>query len=312
VPQLSDILDAAADESVPVAGLLRMVKVVASRIANAPLIGWVDKELRGYPGDGEVPDYRGPYPAHVLSEWSGLGSIARNVPLARNSVPHGMRDIGAFEVTFYEPVAELEQHAQSTGVIAYQWPSSAIAILNRQMQSGSWPDINPGYGLVAAYRTISSARAKSVLDNVRTRVVELALELEKVVPAADVSGTAIPDAATITNINNVITNIIGHGNTVGVDNAPGVQMAGVKVGNVESLVAAASALGLTSADVNELQEAIEADDADDDEPNGEPGSRVAKFMGRFTLGALKGTGQEGLKEVGKGLGDLILAYYGIK
>jgi hypothetical protein len=71
-------------------------------------------------------------------------------------------------------------------------------------------------------------------------------------------------------------------------------------------------MGLAPSDVVELKEAIEGDEADEGEPEGRPGSRVARFLGNLTLGAVKIAGQEGVKEAGRAVSDMVLAYHGLK
>jgi AbiTii/Transposase len=149
VSKLSDIIDAAAADAVSVAALLRMTKVIAARMQTPPLLDWVDNELGGYPSGAPVPSYRGPFSTQVLSEWSGpFGSIARNVPVAPLSVPAGIRDIGAFEVTFYESVSELERIAEQDSTLTYSWPADAVAILNDQITRHQIPEIVPDYLMV--------------------------------------------------------------------------------------------------------------------------------------------------------------------
>src|SRR5215510_7491579 len=46
------------DHNVPVSVLLRKVKLAAAKLGLPTVEGWVDKELKGYSGGDEVPDYR--------------------------------------------------------------------------------------------------------------------------------------------------------------------------------------------------------------------------------------------------------------
>jgi AbiTii len=55
---VEDILSDAQGQSVPVATLLRRVKVAVSKLDNKKVEEWVDKELKGYSPEDEVPEYR--------------------------------------------------------------------------------------------------------------------------------------------------------------------------------------------------------------------------------------------------------------
>jgi hypothetical protein len=310
VSKLSDIIDAATNDSVSTANLLRMTKVLAARIETSPLGNWVDNELSGYPPDATVPAYRGPFPVQVLSEWSGPGgSIVRNLPLPSSALPEDLSGVGAFEATFREPVSELERLAEVNQALSAPWGANAVAILNGEMSQGNIKRPVPMHGLVSAHRQISPALIRSVLDNVRTRVLNLALELEKVAPHAGESGATIPNPSTVHNI--FTTNIYGHGNTVAQASPGAVQIASANVNDVDSLLAAVSALGLVPEDVAELKEAIEGDAADSETPRGKPGSRVTNFLGKLATGALKTAAQDGFKEIAHTTGQLVLAQYGI-
>lgn len=183
--RLSEIIDAATGESVSVPSLLRMMQVLGARTETVALIDWVDNELKGYRDGVVVPDYRGPFQVQVLTEWSGpFQSIVRNLPLPPSSVPQGLRDVGAFEVELCEPVSELERLAESKSTLSYAWGADVVATLNGMMHRGEIEAILPMHGIVSAHRQISPAAIRSVLDNVRTRVLAVALEIERLLPNA--------------------------------------------------------------------------------------------------------------------------------
>lgn len=307
--KLSAIIEAASSDDVTTPNLLRKLKVVASRLETPPLIDWVDNELSGYPADAPIPDYRGPFPCQVLSDWAGpFQSGAKNVPLPSVSVPKGLRDAGAFEVRFHESVSQLEQFASVGDTVVYSWGADAVAVLNTLMTDGTIPEIMEGYGLLVARKHVPAPLIVAVLDNVRTRVLDLALELEKVTPNAGEPGTAPADPRTVNNIVNII---YGHGNTLAVDSPSAVQLGGVRINDLDSLLNLVAGLGLAPEEVSELRQAVEGDAADDETPEGEPGSRVTRFLGKLTLGALKSAGQTGIQEGAKAISKAILSYYGI-
>lgn len=311
--KLSAIIDAATADTTSVAALLRMIKVVAARIQTPLVVDWVDNELAGYSSEAPLPDYRGPFQTQVLSEWSGFGgSQIRNAPLAPSAFPQGLRDAGAFEVEFRESVSELERLATSDGLLSYFWPTDVIALINGMMQNGQLKELQqfaPLHGLVAVHKRVSPALLTSVLDSVRTRVLSLALDLEQVMPDAGEPGVVPVDPA---HINNIITNYFsGPGTAVAFGGPATVQLAEVRVGDLESLLDAAATLGLQSAELAELREAIRNDEADKMTPADGPGRRVTQFLGKAALGGLKSMGQAGIQECVKILGEWIRAYHGV-
>lgn len=249
-----------------------MTKVIAARMETPPLIDWVEYELGGYPEDAVIPDYRGPFPTHVLSVWSGpMSSVLTNVPIPSSAVPQGLRDAGAFEVDFRQSVSELARLAQQEEMLPYGWGPDVVGLLNGDMMRGELPNLQgiaPLHGIVSASRQVSPAVIGSVLDNVRTRVLDLALEFEKVAPDAGEPGAKPADQTTI---NHITTIIYGHDNTVAVQGSAVGQHVTVQAGDLDSLTKALSQLGLRTEDVAELKHAIQDDEADEDTPKGQQG-----------------------------------------
>lgn len=308
--KLSEIVDAATGDTIPIPTLLRMVKVLAARTDTAVLDDWVDKELGGYAEGAMIPDYRGPFDVMVLSDWTApFGGGIKNFELGSMAVPKGLRDAGAFQMTFHESVAALETMAAAKKPLHSPWSPNAIGLLNGQIDRAEAPPILRGYGLVSAHRVFSSAMPKAALDSVRSRVLALALELEKVLPSAGEPGQTADDPAALTLM---VTNYIyGHGNNVAIASPNAIQSSGIVAGNLDSLIAAAQAIGLPTEYVDELREAIEHDDADSETEDGKPGYRVTQFLGKLTLGGLSVGSQVAIGAAGNVIGQLVNAYYGI-
>lgn len=311
--KLSEIIDAATGEAISIASLLRQVKVLGARTGTQALSEWVDNELRGYSDDAELPEYRGPFQTQVLSDWSGpFNSTIRNAPLPPSAFPQALRDVGAFEVEFRESVSELERLARVDGPLSYHWGTDVVAHLNSLMQRGKLPELQtmaPMHGMVRAHRVVSPALITAVLDQVRTRVLGLALDIEKIAPEAGEPGIDLGDQRAMQSIVN--TYIYGDGNTVAVDSPGTIQVGNVAAGDLDGLLAAARELGLPEDGLNELREALEGDAADDDEQGVRPGTRVTQFMGKLAMGGLAAAGEAGTKEGVNILGGLIRNYIGL-
>lgn len=310
--KLTEIVDAATGEDVPIPSLLRKVQVVAARIDAPELIDWVEHELAGYPSGAAVPSYRGPFTTQVSSVWSGPVSIAKNVPIPPSACPEWLRDVGAFEVIFSQSASELERLAQSDGVLSFAWPTDAVGRLNGDMRGGHLKQLQriaPLHGLVSAHRLVTPALVESVLDQVRTRVLTLALKLEKIEPEVGERGVTVGDTTAVIQILN--TFVYGNGNKVAVASPNSHQVDAVVAGDLHSLLTAAAALGLAPEEVAELGQAVKDDQADAATSAGRPGSRVTRFLGRAVVGGLKSASQATIQEGAKLLGELVQHYYGI-
>lgn len=308
--RLSEIIDAASANDVTTPNLLRKLKVVAARLETPPLLDWVDAELSGYAPAAQLPAYRGPFSVEVISDWSGpFRSFINNLPLPSVVVPKGLREAG-FSIDFRESVGELERFAQSDDSVVYSWGADVVAILNSQMESGAIPEIVEMHSLVSARRKVPVARIESVLDNVRTRVLNLALELEQIQPDAGEPGAKAVDPLAVNYV--VTNNIYGHGNAVAVD-SPGARQKASSVikGDLRSLLDAVSAAGLQQDLVDELESAVLADEAVAEQASELPGSRVRDFLGKLVLITTVGVGQVATGAMGNVVAELVQAYYGI-
>lgn len=305
--KLEEIIEAATSDAVPVASLLRMLKVIASRTKVDLLDDWVDNELSGYHNDATLPDYRGPFPVEVVSTWSGpFRSMQSNVPLPALWAPEGLREAGAFNLRFLQPVSELETLVARESMLGMPWGADLIANLNRVIQSGEVHAIVPMHLLVTAHQQITPAQVEGVLDNVRTRVLNFALKAEQLIPGAGELGVVPADHDEFNHI--VVTNIYGSGNAVTVALGSNQLVTMVTPGDRESLRRAVEAAGLSAEDIAELEAAVSSDEA-----NGErgPGSKVTSFLGKATLGAAKESGKAAIGAVGAVVADLVRRYYGL-
>lgn len=182
---IQELVDGAAGDTVPVATLLRQLMVVAARTDTAPLADWVRHELEGYPMSEVVPAYRGPFPVHVVGDFTGMmGSGVTNLPIAPMTVPEEIRPDHLFNVSFADPVAELGQLALHPK-LEMAWPADVVRAYNGLVAQGKIRRIVRGdMVLVTAKYGIPTSTVVGVLDAVRTRILELVLELEKVAPTA--------------------------------------------------------------------------------------------------------------------------------
>lgn len=96
-----------------------------------------------------------------------------------------------FEFSFYQRMAEIEDLiAQDANEVHLPWPADAVALANGRINSGRIKLIGM-HGLVAAWIPIGRAAIVRTVDAVRSRILDLALELEQVSPElGDVAGTA--------------------------------------------------------------------------------------------------------------------------
>lgn len=303
--KLGDIIDAATTDAVSVPTLLRMVQVVASRLGTVTLESWVNYELTGYPDSEDVPPYRGPFDAEVVGRLAGPHGSEFDLPLPFTVLPPDMREGWAFKMIFQQPMSELEGLARGGKALQNPWRAAFVGEINRRVEAGEMRELIPYHGLIRAWKPISPQQMTAVVDAVRTRVLTLALELEKLYPEAGESRT-VP--GNIGAVETMIVNVIhGDGNNLAVASPSASLSSGIAPGDLAGLLAAVSAFGLPQDEVDELAAAIEADGAGATEP----GPGVQRFLGRLALGTGSVAGKVGISAAGGTVAALVRAFFGL-
>ena len=273
---LEDLIDGSSGDSVPVATLLRKVKVLAARLKTVELAEWVDHELLGYPTGAQVPEYRGPFETEVLGNFSGpFGSGLQNYLIPSLGFPAEYRKGYLFNIQFLQPIAEIESLGGSDEPLQAPWPANAVVIINNMIQRGE-VRLYEGMGLQQAWRSISKNQLQAIVDSVRTRILELALSLEAIAPDAGQRDASTPDPA---RLQQIVTNVYGGSPNIAVASSQFEQTVSLPAqGDLEALAELLSRLGVTDDEIEDLRSAL---DADNETPTpGELGVSTSSWLGR--------------------------------
>jgi hypothetical protein len=299
---LRDIQATAIDSSTSLETLLRMCRVLASRLKNEDLKLWVQHELDCYVDAAELPNYRQMTGA-CFGHFSGaFGAAMRSAPIPPSCIPNDFRE-KLTRVELREGVAGLEQIlARSKGsTLHVQWPADAAVIFGEQ--------IYQGYNLMQGWIAIPTSFVANILSTVRTRVLNFALEIEAQNPDAGeaTSGSfPIPRESVSQIFNNYI-----YGNVANVASGQSITQSAtmaVHQGDFASLAKALKENGLENDDIDELQGAVK----DDPRPEGQSlGPKASSWMGKMVTKAAQGTWKIGAGVAANLLTGLIKAYYGI-
>lgn len=168
---LRDIQDAAIDSNVSLATLLRKCKVLAARLGNDVFKQWVENELSGYKGQSGLPEYRS---FSVGSKGHFVGAFGRalkNADMLMYQIPDEYR-VHLEVWHMCDSVAALEALVKdSDGDTAMvPWPSQAAVTLGSEMYSG--------LQCLQAWKVIPINKVVGILDIIRTKVLNFALEIE--------------------------------------------------------------------------------------------------------------------------------------
>src|ERR1043165_1740862 len=267
---LREIQDAAIRTDVSVAVLLRQCLVLAARLNNEELRDWAKLELNGYPDDVDLPPYRPKIHTQVLGDFSGpFGGGMRNAGVSSGVVPEEFR-ANLFSTDIRQGVAEIESLLAS-GETQFQmpWPMDVVAALQDRFMANM--------NLMGARQILPATALEGTLSGIRDRIVEFALEIEKLNPAAGEAGQGeepIEQASVLQVFNQTFhgdNTAVAAGQTVTQTQNVGVQ--------IEIVMEAAEAFGISDKGRAELQTAIEED-------GGVAGDKTKKWIERLSTGAI--------------------------
>ena len=271
---LDDIQIAATDQSVTLSDLLRKCQILAYRLRHEPFKEWVAHELSGYPDEAALPSYRGPLDGQVRAHLVGtFGREAKSISVPITNFPKEMRD-RVTEFRFYQGVATLDaliadaRRNDDPRVIS-PFPVEVAAAMP------VWQD----YQTISMWKELPVAVVAGILDQVRSRALEFALEIEAENPEAGATATPEPPVPLpkVDAIYNTIT--FGGQNAIG----PGATVQVVE-GDLGSLMAYLEAQGVAPEDRTDLEAALAAD-------KGKLGPQVRGWLGSLAVKATSSGGR---------------------
>lgn len=297
VTLLDDIIDASTDSSVSVADLLRKVQIVAHRLGAADLVTWAKQELAGYDDDATLPSYRVLH-TNVIGTFTGPMQSIQRLPLTVK-----LPSIESWwDMHMHQPIVELQALSESEGDRdpTREWPAF---IVKEYEDSGVFR--LQFHGLFSAHNLITRQSLKGVLDVIRSKALEFALELQTADPdAGSVGGPTItsePELAGV--VYNVTNNIYGDGVNIATGSQI-TQKSRVKKGDADALRREAFALGLPEEAVEEFVQII-SEEKSVDKP------KVKTFLKKVRTGAVVVAGSVGSDVVAGSLVELGKSFLGI-
>lgn len=304
---LQDIQAAVLQEGADLGPILLKLRLFAARIGSQPLAEWVKHESEGYPRNAELPDYR-IVPVSYTATFSGpFGSGINNAPISpyliekfagKQWVRHEMRESIA-------AVDDLLATSEKGGALGL---NAADLIL--LLQGKVYPD----YACNAVTGRISRSSLAAIRHSVRSRVLELTLELEKSIPdaAAVAVGPPIlpsgPSAAAATQIAQQI--IYGNFTSIAATGAGTSIQIAVAPNDHKSLAQFLAQSGMEESDAQELATLASTEKPDS---SAEPmGPKVRGWLVENLKKAASGTWKMGVTVATDVIKEALLKYYGLK
>jgi hypothetical protein len=303
---LQEIIQSAVNGSnADVSNLLRKCKILAVKLGNEEFKRWVDNELTGYKNREDLPQYRiltvGSY-----GYFAGFfGSGVNNMPISPSCLPAEVREFITHSylidpISSYVSLIETEKdnNAQEP------WPPDITARYGDQMMSNM--------NCLKAWKLIPRNSLVGLVDTIKTKTLNFALEIEAVAPdagEASINSETIPKEKVTQIFNTYITGNVQNVAT-GSSNFTQKGQFTIVQGDFESLSSFLKSKGVQQEDVDSLKDAVD-NDAKDKSRQG-IGDKVSSWMDRMLRKAGTATWNISLHTASILLANAIQQYYGIK
>jgi hypothetical protein len=275
---LDEIISILGNQNGSLNAALLKTKVLLHTIGKKDLATWVDHELRGYPDDKNLPEYR-ICSSELHATVINLRMAYRDYPLPLSHLDEEQRKSVTVSPCLLS-IASIEQAVKDGGKLGRGMPPEFAIFFERAL--------SPGTNIIKMWIEINMVEVANILTEVRSRLLDFLLEIR------DVVGMDVPEKELAARTKGVdtetmfTTTILGSHNTV-IVGSQNVQVSNQQ-GDIEGLVKEIAKLGYEQKDLDELRTAVQADKAAGKTPDITEG-KTSKWF----LGALKTAGKGVLK-----------------
>ena len=303
---LYEIQESVVQDGANLGSVLLKLRLLAARLGSDVLEEWVKHEAEGYPENTEVPPYR---MAGVSFTGTFLGPF--NAQITNAPIPPYLVEKFAGEkwvkINVRESIAAIDDMVKRCAA-----DGSAFGIDASNLILLLQGKIYPNYTCASVYTSISPTALSEIIQAVRSRVLELTLELEKTIPAAaHVTFGASQNSRDNSDKVQQITQQIIYGNvTNAVAGSPASSISiSVVRGDQNSLGQHLVESGMTESDAAEISAIIASEQP---ESVTEPfGDKAKAWIADNLVKAAKGTWKMGVSAATSVLTQAALKYYGL-
>lgn len=304
---LHQIQESIVQEGSDLGSILLKLRLLASRLGSNLLEEWVKHESEGYPKEVEVPPYR-IVNASYRGTFSGpFGSGINNAPIPTHLVQKYGGDKWV-NIEIRESIAAVDalvnSSAEGDGMLGIDASNLILLLQGKVYKDYACNDIQA---------SISRTSLEEIRQTVRSRILELTLELEKEIPASTLVTFGAPkeqeeNSSKVQQISQQI--IYGDVNTA-VAGGHGSNIT-VSIGerDTKALIEHLTNTGIPKGEATEIAEIMESEEPlSEEEPFGE---KALSWLGTNLQKAAKGTWNIGISLATKVLTEAALKYYGFK
>lgn len=304
---LHEIQAAVLQDDSDLGPILLKLRLLAAKLGSQPLADWVKHESEGYPDGAELPSYRVIAVSYTASFSGPFGSGINNAPIS----PSLIEKFGGKSWVHYEmrrSIAAVDDLLGSSAKGGSLHINAANLIL--LLQGNVYPD----YSCYEVTGTVSRASLAEMRHSVRSRVLELTIELEKSVPEAGaiVLGASDPTSSKSSAAATQIAQQIIYGNVTSISATGNGAQIRVAVGerDTRALIEFLQQAGFPEPDAQQLGQIAASEEP---ESKVEPfGKKARKWFVENLMKAADGTWNMGVSVATDVIKEALLKYYGLK
>jgi hypothetical protein len=303
---LQKIQESVVEEGSDLSSILLKLRLIAARLGSDFLEDWVKHESEGYPKDVEVPSYR-----IVGLRYTGIFSGPFGSGIQNAQIPPYIIEKHAGDIwTNYkvrESVAAIEDMVSKSGKGGSFGVDASDLILVLQGK------VYQNYSCIDIQASMSPTAFFEIQQCVRSRILELTLELEKSVPGAMhvAFGSSNTDESDTDKIQQISQQIIyGNVTTAVAGGAHNTISIAIHERDNRSFIEHLEKVGIPKSDAHDLVEIMQ-----DEEPESieEPfGQKAKDWIAQNIKKAADGSWKVGVSVASKVLTEAALKYYGLK
>ena len=270
---LVEIQNDLVNDSAALTNTLRKSKILAARLNFPEFREWVDAELGGYSDTEQLPQYRR-FPATSRGTYMGpFGRSLRGQIVPTYGLTGTVKDF-AENLLVHDGVGELEDMLNSgTETFQILWPHEYVALSQEATR------FNDETFLFSAYKVIPRGLLAGVLENIKNKLLDFALALGE----HQVDGSNPLDQSTQAEARNIFhVTIYGDHNTVATGENVQQTTSQVQQGDVTSLLDYFRQIGVSEADLGDLETAAASEPTATSE---EFGPAIRAWIGKMALRA---------------------------
>jgi hypothetical protein len=248
---LDDIIALATDNQQPLSVLLRKCLILAHELHNDLLKNWVNSELNGYPAQKELPDYRVLATTGATGVFTGQAWMQVQKLIPSNVLKPEHRG-WAERVKVSQSIKSLEHLLESPNdTVSFPWDANLVLIYQDKLFS-EWI-------LSSAYQSVPKSAIAGIVDTIRNRALDMALELKSEVGDTDEALKQMTPQKE-KKADQTITNVIyGNVYVAAQQSTLTVQHQNISVGDWSQLEKVLQNAGLAKQELHELSEAVRQD-----------------------------------------------------